>query len=197
MHGLINRAVQCFLRDLYGPGLWVRVAERARLPFDGFEPMLLYDRAHTEAVVAAAAAVLDRPRDALLEDLGTYLVSHPSTAALRRLLRFGGATFEDFIDRVEELPGRGRLADPDLELPELTLVERGPQLLALRCRFPLPGAGHVILGLLRALADDYGALVLLEHEGTDAEGVETVRIHLLDSGFAEGRRFELAQPVGA
>jgi hypothetical protein len=53
----------------------------------------------------------------------------------------------------------------------------------------------VIVGLLRAMADDYGALVLLEHIGADEEG-ETVSIHLLETRFSTGRRFDLAAPVG-
>ena len=55
----------------------------------------------------------------------------------------------------------------------------------------LPGVGHVVVGLLRAMADDYGALVLLDHQGAD-DGAEVVSIHLLDQRHTEGRRFDLA-----
>ena len=55
------------------------------------------------------------------------------------------------------------------------------------------GAGKSTLAraFLRAMADDYGALVLLDHLGTGADG-EVVAIHLLERRFAEGRRFHLA-----
>ncbi|HSF65719.1 MAG TPA: heme NO-binding domain-containing protein, partial [Paracoccaceae bacterium] len=78
MHGLINRSIQSFLRDTYGDALWSGVARGAALGFDSFEPMLTYDASLTDAVVDAAARLLDRPRDSVLEDLGTYLVSHPA-----------------------------------------------------------------------------------------------------------------------
>lgn len=195
MHGLINRSIQCFLRDTYGPALWAAVAQEARLGFDSFETMLTYDPALTEAVLAAAVRLLERPRETVLEDLGTYLVSHPNVEALRRLLRFGGVTFVDFLHSLEDLPGRGRLALPDLDLPGLEVTDHRPDFFTLVCRAALPGAGHVMMGLLRAMADDYGALVLLEHQGGGPEA-EAVTIHLLESSFAAGRRFDLAARAG-
>ncbi len=122
-------------------------------------------------------------------------MSHPSLERLRRLLRFGGVTFVDFLHSLDDLDGRCRLALPELCLPLLRLREVEPGRFVLRCETGLPGAGHVIVGLLRAMADDYGALVLLEHLGTDEMG-ETVSIHLLETQFAAGRRFDLAAPVG-
>jgi Haem-NO-binding len=191
MHGLVNRAVQCFLRDTYGYDLWLRVARDADVPAAGFETMVIYDPAVTEAVLLAAARNLCRPREAVLEDMGTYLVSHGTLEPLRRLLRFGGVTFTDFLLSLEDLPGRTHLALPDLALPRMTLDEDGPDLFRLTVRSPIHGAGHVLMGLLRAMADDYGALVLLDHAGI-AAGDEVLRISLLDGSFAEGRRFDLA-----
>lgn len=196
MHGLINRSIQSFLRDTYGEALWSDVARAAALGFDSFEPMLTYDPAVTDAVIGAAARFLDRPRDTVLEDLGTYLVSHPAQEGVRRLLRFGGVDFPDFLASLEDLPGRARLAVPDLDLPDLTLEDEGQGQFALICRAGLPGAGHVLLGLLRAMADDYGSLVLLDHRGTGPDGAEVVGILLLDVAHAAARPFDLAGPRG-
>ena len=63
MLGLINRALQCFLRDTYGPDTWARIACRAEVGVEGFEPLLIYDDALIEAVLQAATEVLARPRD--------------------------------------------------------------------------------------------------------------------------------------
>ncbi|MEZ5911530.1 MAG: heme NO-binding domain-containing protein [Paracoccaceae bacterium] len=196
MHGLINRSIQCFLRDTYGADTWLRVAGEARLAFDGFEAMLTYDDALTEEVLVAASLVLARPREAILEDIGTYLVSHPPLQSLRRLLRFGGVGFVDFLHSLDDLQGRGLLAVPDLELPQLVLRDHTPSCFTLVCRSPHKGFGHVMLGVLRAMADDYGALVLLDHQGANGD-CETIQIDVLEAQFAEGRRFELATEAGA
>jgi len=191
MHGLINRAIERFLRDTFSGTVWQQIATRAGLPFDSFEPLMIYDTALTKSVVCAAAAVLDRPADSLMEDMGTWLVSHRSGERLRRLLRFGGVGFRDFLHSLEELPARARLALPDLKLPEMRLVDLGGAEFTLATTAPFPGAGYVVVGLLRAMADDYGSLVLLDMAGQGAAG-DVIRIQLLDEDFAEGRRFELA-----
>ena len=194
MHGLVNKALQCFLRDTFGPAAWAMVAERAQLGFASFEAMTRYDPAITELVIATAIKVLERPREIFLEDMGTYLVSHPNSHSLRRLLRFGGTSFVEFLHSLDDLPGRGRLALPHLDLPALELVDIGVDRFSLHCRSNVIGGGHVLVGLLRAMADDYGALVVLEYRGR-AEDTDVIGIQLLDMDFAEGRAFSLAEPV--
>jgi hypothetical protein len=100
-------------------------------------------------------------------------------------------TFTDFLQTLEDTRGRGRLALPDLDLPVLDLFEVSPSLYALQCQFPIEGSGHVIVGLLRAMADDYGALVLLDHDGYSVAG-EMILIQLLEVSYAQGRSFDLA-----
>ncbi len=191
MHGLVNRALQSFLRDTFGQPLWETVAVGARIHTDGFESMLLYDHASTEHVLSAAAGLLRRPRESLLEDFGHYLVSHPNLEPLRRLLRFSGSTFTDFLLGLEDMRGRARLAVPDLDLPDLDLVEESGERFALHCRAEIPGSGHVLLGLLRAMADDYGALVFLDHLGT-GDGAEVISIQIVAARHTAGRAFALS-----
>ena len=119
MHGLINRSIQCFLRDTYGENIWREIALGADLGFDSFEALLRYDVAQTEAVLRAASRTLSKSRDVVLEDVGTYLVSNPNVQALRRLLRFGGESFVDFLHSLDQLHERAKLAVPDLRLPVL------------------------------------------------------------------------------
>ena len=200
MHGLINRAIERFVRDTYGAHAWAQIARRAGLDFAEFEAMLIYEPTLTHAVLAAAAEELERPAPDILEDIGTYLVSHPNVEALRRLLRFGGETFTEFLYSLDDLPERARLAVSDLDLPRLELREEGADRYSLVCRGETPGFGHVVMGLLRAMADDYGALVVLDHKGAvdggAADGAEVIDISLLTTEHAAGRRFDLAARVG-
>ncbi len=194
MHGMINRTIQRFLCDIYGTSLWERVARRAGVPCDGFEAMLTYDDSQTEAVLAAATRYLQEPRELFLEDLGVYLVSHRNTQPIRRLLRFGGATFVEFLYSLDELHDRARLAVPDMQLPVVEMEDMDGGRFTLNVRHPTAGFGHVFVGILRAMADDYGALVLLEHLGRK-HGAERVVIDLAEIAFAEGRKFELRAPA--
>ncbi len=195
MHGLINRSLECFLGETYGCDKWRDIARDAGLGFDSFESMFAYDDALTYAVLDAAARRLSKSKDALLEDLGTYLVSNSKTGAVRRLLRFGGVTFVEFLHSLDDLQERAKLAVPELDIPRISLsgsCETGE--FVLRCTGPHPGFGRVMLGLLRAIADDYGALVMLEPLGEGAE-YEELSITVVESRFADGRAFSLAAPT--
>lgn len=80
---------------------------------------------------------------------------------------------------------------PELDLPELELEETAAGGFTLACRNGQPGFGHVMVGVLRAMADDYGALVLLDHRGGEA-AEEIIAIDIAAARFSEGRYFELA-----
>ncbi|MEC3861876.1 heme NO-binding domain-containing protein [Mesobacterium sp. TK19101] len=194
MHGLIFRSFQNFLTDTYGADCWLGVVDAAALDFAEFEAMLGYDAALAHRVLAAAEKVLGKSRDTLLEDMGTYLVSHPNTQSVRRLLRFGGADFIDFLHSLDDLQDRVRLALSDLDMPALALTDDGPQQFTLNCRGFGGLFGHVFVGLLRAMADDYGALVCLEHKGRTGD-CETIAITVFHASYAEGRSFDLAAGV--
>lgn len=195
MHGLVNRSLENFVRDVYGDDVWMAVAAAAAIEPPTFEAMLDYDDATTRAVVDAAVVRLRKPREVLLEDLGTYLVSHPNMSRIRRLLRFGGQGFVDFLDSLDDLPDRVRLAVPALAMPSLRLVACGQMRYRLYCGEEPDGGVHVILGILRAMADDYGALAFVdfseEAEGCGRSGDLAIDISVLSTSFAEGRSFRL------
>ncbi len=195
MHGLVNRSIQLFVSHTYGVSRWEAVARRAGLDFTEFEGMLRYKQTYTPQLLDAAADVLGRPREELMEDLGAFLVCHPGFEAVRRLLRFGGVDFVDFLHSLDDLHDRVRLAVSDLELPKVELRVSGDAQFTLICDAEVVGYGHVMMGVLRAMADDYGALALLDHSGT-ANGREMLSITLIENEFAEGRSFELGARVG-
>lgn len=196
MHGLINRSVERFLVDCYGEAVWQPIAQQ--IGHEHFESMLSYDDDVTHDLIALAATTLGKPAAAVLEDLGMHLVRYEP---LRRLLRFGGVDYADFLLSLNELHDRGKLAVAELELPVLTVDEREPGCFLVEVEAAIPGWTQVLAGLLRAMADDYGALVLLEEmpaapavcghdHGAQWCGCLTVR--LLQARYAEGRQFQLA-----
>ncbi|GAA3853630.1 heme NO-binding domain-containing protein [Celeribacter arenosi] len=195
MHGMINRAIQCFLRDTYGPQVWHDIGQGAGLGFENFEAMLSYPNQMTLDVLASSARRLDKPVESILEDIGTYMVSHPNVEAIRRLLRFGGENFTEFLYSLNELEGRARLALPELEMPKMTVGQSDNGTYELTVSISLPGFGYAMLGVIRAMADDYGTLVLLDHQGWTDSGDEVIIVNILESAFAEGRHFDLSAGV--
>lgn len=88
------------------------------------------------------------------------------------------------------MPGRAHLVLPRLVLPRLQVEAEGQ---AVWLQFPEPDEvwQNLLVGLIRGMADDYGALSLISVE----DGM--IRIDIWDERFAEGRLFTLdaqAQP---
>ena len=193
MYGLINRAIESFATETYGEDVWRRVAGAAQPGLRRIEAMLDYPPDLTMRLLDALSRDLDRDLPSLLEDLGTFLVSGQGMVAIRRLLRFGGHGYLDFIHSLEDLPGRARMALPDLNLPGLEVLDEGAGCFRLNCDAGMPGYGAVMVGLLRAMADEYGALVVLDYGGEAPDGRETVWIVLVEQAFAEARAFELVR----
>ncbi len=191
MDALLLRSLQSYVTDTFGLESWKRVCNATEPKVETFEPMLRYDPGTADRIAQVAADVLGRSVDAIWEDVGTYLVTNPEREGVRRLLRFGGTCYADFLHSLEELPCRARLAMPHLAVPDVTLDETGPDRFELRCQSHLGGVQRVLVGLLTAMADDYGALCVIA-PGNDAR----TSIAVLDSRHARGRRFDLALPEG-
>lgn len=191
MDALMLRFLQGYVRGTFGAQVWQTVCRRAGLTVETFEPMLRYPPGLADQVAAQVAAGLGRPVDSIWEDMGTYLVTSPGHEGVRRLLRFGGIGFADFLHSLEELPGRARLAMPDLDLPEIHLTEIAPDRFELECRSHLRGTLRVLAGMLTAMADDFGTLCLIE-----TEGEHRIAIRVLDRDHAVARPFDLALPEG-
>lgn len=192
MHGLVICAFESFVQHTYGPAPWCAARAASGDEVERFEAMFHYEDALADRLLAETARALQKPPDVLLEDFGTFLVAHPASDRVRRLLRFGGGDYEDFLSSLEDLSGRARLAVPDLRLPELEVDDLGRGEYRVRSSSASSKYAAILAGLLRALADDYGALALVEVLRADAAGME-IGIGLLEPAFAAGRGFRLAQ----
>jgi hypothetical protein len=172
MHGLINRGLQSFVLRIYGSDVWEDVCADAGLGFNNFETMLTYDDILTEQVLDVICTTTKRLRADILEDFGTFIVSEHCSPAVKKLLRLGGQTFVEFLHSLEDVYDRVQIAIPDLETPSMRLEVRSRVEYVLRYEFYKCGFGAVFLGLLRAMADDYGSLVTITHETRSFAGID-------------------------
>ncbi len=194
MHGTIFKSIEGFVLDRYGPAAWSRIVTNAGLPFDRFEALRIYD---DDTIVCLCDAVTEEVgcgTFALIEDVGHWICTHPPLEDLRRLIRFTGATFEEMVYGLDELRERARLALPDLVLPEFQVRPLGKETHEVLSRFPRPGGSAMATGVLRAMADDYGVLAMIEparREVIDGMWEERITIHIYEAEYQAPREFEL------
>ncbi|MEM7641077.1 MAG: heme NO-binding domain-containing protein [Pseudomonadota bacterium] len=194
MHGMICKSLETFLRANHGHDVWAAVRAGAEMEAAGFEAMQSYPDELFLAVVAAAAEFLGRPVSAVLEDVGTWICTTPPLEPVRRLIRFSGPTYEDLLWSLDEMHDRARLAVPDLDFPACSTEETEPGQFEITVRWPIPGAAAVMTGMLRAMADDYGVLAMLDRGARQKIGDlwhERISVTLFESDFATPRDFSI------
>ncbi len=183
MHGLVNRSIEGFLRSAYGPEVWQAVANTAGVDPEGFLTWTPAADEVTTAMLRATAQRLRKSAGECLEDIGAWLTRQEE---IRRLLRFSGSDYPEFLESLRELPGRIALVIPDMVIPALTVTCESEGSYVIYPNWRMPGFLRVTAGVIRGMADDYGALALISVQA----GRITIDVALND--FAAQRCFSLA-----
>ena len=191
MLGVVNKAIEAFVCQRYGDKLWADLLIDLSLSGYEFEAMLTYEDGITYDLIDRLAKRQSKMHQDVLEDIGGYLVAEDSQASIRRLLRFGGATFEGFLLSLDDLNDRVALALDILEMPMIRVLPISAEKIHVRVAPKWHGFSDVLVGLLRALADDYGALVFMDRLA-DTDQTECIGVILIDHHHIAGTSFELA-----
>ncbi|SDZ14490.1 Haem-NO-binding [Jannaschia faecimaris] len=195
MHGLICKSLEAFVRDQHGEDTWHRIVQASDLPYPRFEALRSYDDDLMTRVFDMASRELGRSFAAPLEDIGHWICTHPPLEAVRRLIRFSGTCFVDLIYALDEVHDRARIALPGLGLPKFTVTELAPNDFFIISVWHLRGGGAFLTGVLRAMADDYGALALIDagdRRKVDGKWHETLTVRIFDQAHHKPREFMLS-----
>jgi hypothetical protein len=164
MHGLINRSFELFLRDCYGDKIWENVAREAKLDPRGFFLLQKSSDKVSDRLISEAATILRKAKGELVEDLGGWLTQREP---IRRLLRFSGRNFSEFVESLGEFPRRTQMIIQSLQVPRITVTMPTQQ----SYEVAIDGTGEIwpmlLAGVLRGMADDYGALAVITVHGHD------------------------------
>ncbi len=129
MHGLLNRSVEEYLRTRYGNALWRCAAQAAGVDERGFQAIGDYPDSLIVLMADAAAERLGIARLDLFEDMGAWL---GQVEPLRRLLRFSGSDYVDFVLALDQLRARGHMIVPGLGIPQICVSRDGARQLSHR-----------------------------------------------------------------
>jgi hypothetical protein len=180
MLGVVNKAIEAFVCQRYGDKLWADLLIDLSLPGYEFEAMLTYEDGITYDLIDRLAKRQSKLHQDVLEDIGGYLVAEDSQA-----------TFEGFLLSFDDLNDRVALALDILEMPMIRVLPISAEKIHVRVAPKWHGFSHVLVGLLRALADDYGALVFMDRLA-DTDQTECIEVILIDHHHIAGTSFELA-----
>ncbi|MEM0977518.1 MAG: heme NO-binding domain-containing protein [Pseudomonadota bacterium] len=180
MLGLVNRGLESFVRDLHGETAWHEIRSRVPNAPEKFEALLQYPWAVTAGLIAGVAEYSNVSEDEILEDLGTYAVTDLWDSKLRRIFLFCGGCFDEFLHGLGDLFRALEDTHSAFVAKSWTLKSEGSGIYFLVYSGSLNGLGPVVSGILRSLADQYGALATLTHHmpsGGPAREVFEITIH--------------------
>lgn len=194
MHGLICKSLEVFIRDQHGADVWDRIVAASGAPVTRFESLRRYDDEMMRDVFVQVFKALNTTNTAVWEDLGHWLCVHPPLEPVRRLIRFSGTGFVDLLYSVGDFHDRTRIALPGLDVPRFRIEEPRPNEFEIHSAWHLEGSSAVLTGVLRAMADDYGALAVIDARGRRREDEiwhEMLSVRVFDATFQEPREFAL------
>ncbi len=192
MHGMVHKGISVFVTESFGAAEWDGLCQVLGIDVDPASATQLNDFVATQILFNLAERT-NRPKREVMEDYGMFLMTADVTSGIRRLMRFGGADFVEYIDSLEELPGRIRLAIDDFVLPPLTVTQESDTKYKVWVETKMGAFTFVLIGMFRAMADDYGTLCEIKHDKRTEKG-DMISIEIFDLGFDKGRDFSL---VGA
>ena len=188
MHGFVTRGIELFLRARHGDSVWTAAAASAGVDRRGMQIVRIYPPEVAEALIRAAAFSLQITPEELLEDIGGWIAGIES---MRNMLRFSGSCFEDFVLSLDDLHDRGSVVLPGLDLPRITTLQSRPGHFHLSLLCDDPAWYHVLAGLLRGMADDYGALAIVDGDGA------SLKVEVADASFAQASLFSMTNEIAS
>ncbi|MEL6585796.1 MAG: heme NO-binding domain-containing protein [Pseudomonadota bacterium] len=188
MHGMICKALEGYVRTTHGDGIWDQACRDAGIKTRSFETVHEYPDEKFDRVLMSVAGTLGRRIAVLMEDMGMWVVTHPPLAPVRRLFRFSGETLISSRDTMNALN-----VSPE---KRNSLRSDEPGAYVVRSTWVSEGGGPLLCGVLQALADEYGALVLLEvlsSQRIDGIWHDETQVQVVQEDFQAPSSFQLGQ----
>lgn len=170
MYGMVNQAVRELVIGKFGEESWNRVCTEADLTETDFSSLRKYPDDVTYRLVAAASKVLDMPAETVLEAFGESWTDYAKRTSFSRLLSFGGKTFQEFVDNLDQMHAKIKLSLPELAPPMFRTSDTSENGFRLHYYSTRPGLAPLVKGMLRGVAKLYDVTIDIRLDKSRADG---------------------------
>lgn len=175
MYGLVNQALEDFVRQGFGDASWNRVRDGAGISVDMFVSMDSYPDDVTYKLVGAATEVLGLDAAQILEAFGEHWVLYTAQAGYGEMLAMFGSDLRSFLNNLDNLHSHVAMGFPALQPPSFAVeqIEGDPGLL-LHYRSERAGLAPMVVGLLKGLGKRFSEEISVRqtaHRGPDDHDV--------------------------
>ena len=183
MYGLVNQALEDFVRQGFGNAAWDRIREGAGISQDMFIAMDGYPDETTYKLVGAATEVLGLDAARVLEGFGEHWVLYTAQAGYGEMLAMFGSDLRSFLNNLDNLHSHVAMSYPALKPPSFTVEEiDGDPGLLLHYRSERAGLAPMVVGLLKGLGKRFSQEISIRQtvfRGSDDHDV--FRIEYVDA----------------
>lgn len=152
MYGLVNQAVEDFVRTGFGDTAWKKIRESAGVNLEMFVSMDSYPDSVTYQLVQAATEVLQLDAAQILEAFGEHWVLYTAQEGYGQMLTMFGSSLEEFLFNLDNLHSHVGMTFPALRPPSFQVEPiEGGRGLFLHYRSERAGLAPMVIGLLKGL----------------------------------------------
>jgi hypothetical protein len=184
MYGLVNQAVEDFVRRGFGDGAWKSIKDNAGVNLEMFVSMDSYPDDVTYKLVGAATEVLGLDAATILEAFGQHWVLYTAQEGYGQMLSMFGSNLEEFLVNLDNLHSHVGLTFPALRPPSFQVerIEGGLGLL-LHYHSDRIGLAPMVVGLLKGLGRRFSQEIdVVQVEHRERSGHDVFRIDYVGAG---------------
>ena len=171
MYGLVNQALEDFVRRGFGDAAWNRVRGGAGISLDMFVSMDSYPDDITYKLVGAATEVLGMDAPQILEAFGEHWVLYTAQAGYGEMLAMFGSDLRTFLFNLDNLHSHVGMSFSHLRPPSFQVEQiDGTDALLLHYRSERAGLAPMVIGLLKGLGKRFSQDIRIRqtaHRGPD------------------------------
>ena len=175
MYGLVNQALEDFVRQRFGDAAWNRIRDGAGVSLDMFVSMDSYPDDMTVKLVQAATDVLGLNAAQILEAFGEHWVLYTAQAGYGEMLAMFGSDLRAFLLNLDNLHSHVAMTFPALRPPSFEVEQiEGSRALLLHYRSERTGLAPMVVGLLKGLGMRFSQEISIRqtaHRGPDDHDV--------------------------
>lgn len=170
MYGMVNQAIQSYIENNYGEDVWQDILTMAHVDHDRFEQLISYDDDISYRLVGAIGKRLDLRTEQVLETFGEFWPVYAMGTSFKELVKFGGDTFLEALDYLDEMHERVKIAMPNLNPPSFEVEKLSVNSYRLHYYSQREGLAPMVTGLLYGLARQYETSIEVRHISSDTTG---------------------------
>ena len=150
MYGMVNRAIEQFIKEKHSQSTWERVASKAAVE-DEFMSMEQYPDSASVNLVVGLSEVTGQTPTQVLADIGEYWVEFAHNSEYGELLDMAGDTLPEVLSNLDEMHMRVGQSFDELKPPSFWISDLTDDSMILHYASERDGLAPMVVGLVRGL----------------------------------------------